>query len=74
MAVYLNIVEFGDGIYGAEAAAQHFFGKPASKLSAREAALLASSLRNPFIFRGQPQQRSTAAPVLDHGPNAHVGR
>ncbi len=50
MAVYLNIVEFGDGIYGAEAAAQHFFGKPASKLSAREAALLASSLRNPFIF------------------------
>lgn len=50
MAVYLNIVEFGDGIYGAEAAAQHFFGKPASKLTAREAALLASSLRNPFIF------------------------
>lgn len=50
MAVYLNIVEFGDGIYGAEAASQHFFGKPASKLTARESALLASSLRNPFIF------------------------
>lgn len=50
MAVYLNIVEFGDGIYGAEAASRHFFGKPASKLNAREAALLASSLRNPFIF------------------------
>lgn len=50
MTVYLNVVEFGDGIYGAEAAAQHFFKKPASKLTAREAALLASSLRNPFIY------------------------
>lgn len=50
MTVYLNSVEFGDGIYGAEAAARHFFGKPASQLTAREAALMASSLRNPFIF------------------------
>jgi monofunctional biosynthetic peptidoglycan transglycosylase len=45
--VYLNIVEFGPGIYGAEAAARHHFGKPASDLSAEEAALLAAVLPNP---------------------------
>ena len=45
--IYLNVVEFGVGIYGAEAAARHYFNKPASKLSEREAALLAASLPRP---------------------------
>jgi monofunctional biosynthetic peptidoglycan transglycosylase len=45
--VYLNIVEFGPGIYGAEAAAQSYFGKPAAGLSRREAALLAAVLPHP---------------------------
>ncbi|HSA82871.1 MAG TPA: monofunctional biosynthetic peptidoglycan transglycosylase [Geminicoccaceae bacterium] len=45
--VYLNIVEFGPGIYGAEAAAQSYFGKPAAALSRREAALLAAVLPHP---------------------------
>jgi monofunctional biosynthetic peptidoglycan transglycosylase len=40
--VYLNIAEFGPGIYGVEAASQSFFGKPASRLSAEEAARLAA--------------------------------
>lgn len=48
LEVYLNIVEFGPGIYGAEAAAQHHFGKPAADLTAREAALLAVVLPNPL--------------------------
>ena len=48
MEIYLNIVEWAPGIYGAEAAAQHHFGKSAAKLSPREAALLAASLPNPF--------------------------
>ena len=47
LEVYVNIAEFGDGIYGAEAAAQAFFGKPASALSAQECALLAAVLPNP---------------------------
>ena len=47
LEVYLNIVEFGPGIYGAEAAAQHYFSKPASALSTREAALLAVVLPSP---------------------------
>jgi monofunctional biosynthetic peptidoglycan transglycosylase len=38
MEVYLNIVEFGDGIYGCEAAAQHYFGKSAKNLTANESA------------------------------------
>jgi monofunctional biosynthetic peptidoglycan transglycosylase len=51
LEVYLNIAEFGDGIYGAEAAARQFFGKPASQLGARESALLASVLPNPKKLR-----------------------
>ncbi|QLH40927.1 MAG: monofunctional biosynthetic peptidoglycan transglycosylase [Defluviicoccus sp.] len=45
--VYLNVAEMGPGVYGAEAAARRFFGKPASALSRREAALLAAVLPNP---------------------------
>ena len=45
--IYLNVVEFGIGIYGAEAAAQHYFNKPASQLNEREASLLAASLPRP---------------------------
>jgi monofunctional glycosyltransferase len=50
LEVYLNIVEFGDGIYGAEAAARTFFGKPAKLLTPSEAALLAAVLPNPHRF------------------------
>ncbi len=48
MEIYLNIAEWGPGIYGIEAAAQHHFGRPASKLTARQAALLAVTLPNPI--------------------------
>jgi monofunctional biosynthetic peptidoglycan transglycosylase len=47
LETYLNVVEFGDGIYGVEAAARRYFGKPASKLNASEAALLAAVLPSP---------------------------
>jgi monofunctional glycosyltransferase len=47
LEVYLNIAEFGDGIYGADSAARTFFRKPPSQLTSREAALLASVLPNP---------------------------
>lgn len=47
LEVYANIIEFGEGIYGVEAASQHFFNKPASKLTKREAALLTAVLPNP---------------------------
>ncbi len=47
LEVYLNIAEFGPGIYGAEAAAQAFFRKPAGRLTRSEAARLAAVLPNP---------------------------
>jgi len=49
MEIYLNIAEWGPGIYGAEAAAQFYFGQPAHSLSRRQAALLAAALPNPFL-------------------------
>lgn len=48
MEVYLNIIEFGDGIYGCEAAAQHYFGHSAKTLSRHEAAQLAVTLPAPL--------------------------
>jgi monofunctional biosynthetic peptidoglycan transglycosylase len=47
LALYLNLIEWGDGIYGCEAAARHWYGKPASDLSADEAAGLAAMIPNP---------------------------
>jgi monofunctional biosynthetic peptidoglycan transglycosylase len=49
--VYLNVIEFGNGIYGAEAASQQYFKKSASKLTRGEAALLAAVLPNPIRYR-----------------------
>ncbi|QLB44853.1 monofunctional biosynthetic peptidoglycan transglycosylase [Mannheimia pernigra] len=51
LEVYLNIAEFGDGIFGVEAAAQHFFKKSAKHLNLQESALLAASLPNPIVFK-----------------------
>lgn len=47
LEVYLNIAEFGDGIYGVHAASAHFFGKPPDRLTRHEAALLAAVLPSP---------------------------
>ncbi len=56
MEVYLNIAEFGDGIYGCEAAAQHYFGHSAEKLTRHEAAQLAATLPSPL--RRNPAHQS----------------
>lgn len=49
LEVYLNIAEWGPGVFGAEAAARHHFNKPALRLNEREAALLAAVLPNPVV-------------------------
>ena len=54
MEHYLNVAEWGDGLFGAEAAAQVRFGKPASDLTVREAALLAAVLPSPNKWRVDP--------------------
>jgi monofunctional biosynthetic peptidoglycan transglycosylase len=51
LEVYLNSVEFGDGIFGVEAASRAYFGKAASRLKPSEAALLAAVLPNPHKFK-----------------------
>ncbi len=54
MTVYLNVAEWGDGLVGAEAAAQARFGKSAADLTERDAALLAAVLPNPHTWRLDP--------------------
>ena len=48
LEVYLNIAQFGEGVYGVEAAARHFYHKPAARLTSGEAAVLAAVLPNPI--------------------------
>src|SRR5690606_8377178 len=50
LEVYLNIIEMGPGIYGAESATQFYYGKPAVSLTKRQAALLAAILTNPRVW------------------------
>ena len=54
LEIYLNSVEWGEGVFGAEAAAQHYYRKSASKLSAFEAARLAVMLPRPKYFETRP--------------------
>lgn len=54
MEVYLNSIEMGNGIYGAEAAAQHWFKRPAANLRQQEAAAIAAILPNPLRYKANP--------------------
>jgi monofunctional biosynthetic peptidoglycan transglycosylase len=61
MEVYLNIAEWGEGVFGAEAAARRYFGKRARDLNRREAALLATALPNPILRNpARPSRRHQA--------------
>ncbi|MFL6248254.1 MAG: monofunctional biosynthetic peptidoglycan transglycosylase [Thermoanaerobaculia bacterium] len=61
LEIYLNVVEMGERVYGAEAASRHYFGKSASALSASQAALLAGCLPNPRVMNpGNPNKRLRA--------------
>ena len=57
LEMYLNIAQFGDGIYGVQAAAQRFWHKPASRLSSAEAASLAAVLPNPLRLHAERPSR-----------------
>lgn len=72
LEVYLNVIETGDGLYGSEAATQHYFGKSATSLTKREAALVVAVLPNPR--RWQPnsptafinRKTNTIVRYMDH--------
>ena len=53
--LYLNVIEWGYGIYGAEAASQHFFNKPAANLSRQQAALLTARVPAPLFYADNPK-------------------
>jgi monofunctional biosynthetic peptidoglycan transglycosylase len=58
LELYLNVIEWGEGVWGAEAAARRYFGKPASRLTAPESALLAGAIINPRVYSpAQPNAR-----------------
>jgi monofunctional biosynthetic peptidoglycan transglycosylase len=61
LEIYLNVIEWGDGIYGAEAASQYYFHKPAANLNPREAAFLSAMIPNPrTVFNPQVNPKRVA--------------
>ena len=71
LEIYLNIAELGPNVYGVEAAAQYYYKKPASKLSRREAALIAAALPNPAIRNPLKPSRAqkTLARIIERRVN-----
>jgi len=57
MELYLNVVEWGDGVFGIEAAARKHYGQSAASLGPREAAILASILPNPIRYKPNSSSR-----------------
>lgn len=54
LELYLNVAEMGEGVFGIEAAAQRYYGKPASALTRQQAAQIAACLRNPKLYTVKP--------------------
>ena len=57
LEIYLNMIEWGDGVFGAEAAAQHYYQRSAKKLSRQQAAKLAAIIPNPRYYDDHPSTR-----------------
>ena len=75
LEIYLNSVEWGEGVFGAEAAAQRYFRKPATKLTALEAARLAVMLPRPRYFEKLPNSgylAERAGVIVERLPNAQL--
>jgi monofunctional biosynthetic peptidoglycan transglycosylase len=73
--IYLNIIEWGNGVFGCEAAARHYFGKSAAALDAWEAARLASMVPNPRYYdrnRNTPFLDKKTNLILERMPSAEV--
>ncbi|MDR1995762.1 monofunctional biosynthetic peptidoglycan transglycosylase [Azonexus sp.] len=73
--VYLNVIEWGSGVFGAEAAARHYYGISAAQLGPEQAARLASMVPNPRFYdrnRGTPGLARKSAIILGRMPTAEV--
>jgi monofunctional biosynthetic peptidoglycan transglycosylase len=78
LALYLNLIEWGDGVYGCEAAARRWYGKPASDLSVAEAAALVAMIPNPRRLNPQASpgrhERATRRVLRLMGLAGYIGR
>jgi monofunctional biosynthetic peptidoglycan transglycosylase len=75
LEVYLNVVEWGDGIFGAEAAARHYFGVGANQLGPEQSARLAAFLPSPKRYgriRSGPYLDGRTEAILRHMPSAQI--
>ncbi|MCM2326344.1 MAG: monofunctional biosynthetic peptidoglycan transglycosylase [Lysobacter sp.] len=75
LEIYLNVIEWGDGVFGAEAAARHYFGTGAASLSPAQAARLAAMVPNPRFYdrnRGTPWLERKTQIILDRMGAAEV--
>jgi len=75
LEIYLNVIEWGDGVFGAEAAARHYFGTSAASLSPAQAARLAAMVPNPRFYdrnRGTPWLERKTQIILDRMGAADV--
>jgi monofunctional biosynthetic peptidoglycan transglycosylase len=73
--IYMNVVEWGEGVFGAEAAARHYFGVSAARLTPEQAARLAAMLPRPRFFQRNPGSNYLAeysATILSRMPQARV--
>lgn len=75
LEVYLNVIEWGNGVFGAEAAAQHYYGIGASQLGPEQAARLAGMVPNPRFYdrkRNAPGLAKKTAIILTRMPSAEL--
>jgi monofunctional biosynthetic peptidoglycan transglycosylase len=73
--IYLNVIEWGNGVFGAEAAARHYFGVSAAKLTTEQAARLAAMVPNPRYYDRHRQARGMLRKtqiILDRMPDAEI--
>ncbi len=75
LELYLNVVEWGSGVFGCEAAARHYFSVSASALGAEQAARLAAMAPNPRFYKRHPDARGLSRKisiVLARMPSAEL--
>jgi len=75
LEIYLNVIEWGDGVFGAEAAARHYFGVSAAQLSAEQAAKMAAMVPRPRFYdrnRNAPWLLKKTQIILDRMPRAQL--
>jgi monofunctional glycosyltransferase len=73
--IYLNVIEWGEGVFGAEAAAQHYFGISAAQLSPEQAAKLAAMVPNPRYYDRHREAQGMLAKtfvILERMPDAEI--